>query len=95
MDCLLRGWWGRCYGPGGLCSQPLGGPGQHPLLGMSKGPKEVCEPPLVGYFSFGDDSLFWEGLSFLSRGAEVQVQRKVMAPIVPLGLCSAGFQGRA
>lgn len=39
----------------------------------------------AGYSSFGHDSLFWEELFLLREGAEVQVQRKVLAPAVPLG----------
>ena len=84
VDCLLRGSWSQWHGPGGLCSWALGGLGStHSREGLSN--LRVSWAAFAGYSSFGDDSLWWEGLSFLSRRTEVQVQRKVMAPSVSLG----------
>ena len=84
VDCLLRGSWSQWHGPGGLCSWALGGLGStHSREGLSN--LRVSWAAFAGNSSFGDDSLWWEGLSFLSRRTEVQVQRKVMAPSVSLG----------
>ena len=87
VGCLLRGWWGWCCGPDGLCSWSLGGPGsahsQEGLRGL-----RVSWAAFAGYSSFGDDSLFWRSCFYSEEGQKCRFRGRSWPQLCPCALPS-------